>query len=135
MSLGKRITQLREKLNMTQEELAKSLKVSRGAVSMWEIDHRTPDIHILQRIADFFDVSLDYLSLGRTDYRVADSPAPYRKQIPGDSVTTEQGRRIIDSLARANSLDNDDYDMIAAQVEKLIEYAEKKKHSKAPEKK
>jgi len=51
---------------MTQEDLAKSLKVSRGAVSMWEINQRTPDPETLQRLADFFGCSVDYL-LGRTD--------------------------------------------------------------------
>jgi len=65
MSLGKRLTQLRKKRNLTQGELANVLKVSRGAVSMWEIDQRTPDPLILQRIADYFGVSVDYL-LGRS---------------------------------------------------------------------
>jgi repressor LexA len=51
---------------MTQEDLAKSLKVSRGAVSMWEINQRTPDPETLQKLADFFGCSVDYL-LGRVN--------------------------------------------------------------------
>lgn len=51
---------------MTQEDLAKSLKVSRGAVSMWEINQRTPDPETLQKLADFFGCSVDYL-LGRNE--------------------------------------------------------------------
>ncbi len=66
MRLGERLIQLRKERNMTQEDLAKSLKVSRGAVSMWEINQRTPDPETLQRLADFFGCSVDYL-LGRVN--------------------------------------------------------------------
>lgn len=132
--IGKRLKSLREDIGLTQLDVAEFLRVSRTTYTQYETEKSEPDLATVSKLSGFFNVSVDYL-LGRTDYRVADSPAPYRKQIPGDSVTTAQGRRIIDSLARADSLDNDDYDMIAAQVEKLIEYAEKKKHSKAPEKK
>ena len=68
MTLGKRIIQLRKKQNMSQEKLANILKVSRGAVSMWEIGQRRPDLDTLQKLADFFGCSVDYL-LGRTNVR------------------------------------------------------------------
>lgn len=71
MRFGDRLTQLRKELNMTQEELARNLSISRGTISMWEINQRTPDPDTLQRIADYFGVSVDYL-LGRTDKRNPD---------------------------------------------------------------
>ena len=66
--LGKRIVQLRKERNMTQEELANILKITRKAVSKWETEQRRPNLDTLQKLADFFGCSVDYL-LGRTDVR------------------------------------------------------------------
>ncbi|CAH2213196.1 helix-turn-helix domain-containing protein [Tepidibacter aestuarii] len=66
MSLGNRLVELRKVLGFTQTELAKRLGISRGSLSMYEIDKREPDNNTLNKIADFFDVSTDYL-LCRTD--------------------------------------------------------------------
>ncbi|MGB9662429.1 MAG: helix-turn-helix domain-containing protein [Moorellaceae bacterium] len=66
MTLGQKLVELRKSKGLTQEELAKILNVSRGAVSMWEIDQRVPDRLVLGKIADLFEVSIDYL-LGRTN--------------------------------------------------------------------
>ena len=51
---------------ISQEDLAKALKVSRSTIAMWETDGSVPDIASLQALADFFNVSTDYL-LGRED--------------------------------------------------------------------
>ncbi|MEQ2129931.1 helix-turn-helix transcriptional regulator [Caldanaerobacter subterraneus KAk] len=70
--LGKRIKELRKKKGITQKELASYLGVSDRAVGYYESGQRTPPPDILQKIADFFNVSTDYL-LGRTDiYNPAD---------------------------------------------------------------
>ena len=55
---------LREAKGITQSELSKALKISPSTVGMWEQGRREPDYEMLKRIADFFDVSADYL-LGR----------------------------------------------------------------------
>ena len=59
-----RLRELREKKNLTQTALAKDLKVSNTTISNWEAGYRQPDLETLIRIANYFDVSLDYL-LGR----------------------------------------------------------------------
>lgn len=52
---------------MTQEELAKSLGISKSAVSMYERGEREPQsLDDLEAIADFFNVDIDYL-MGRED--------------------------------------------------------------------
>ena len=56
---------LRKASNLTQEELANSLKVSRSTIGMYENASREPDYEQLEAIADFFNVDTDYL-LGRT---------------------------------------------------------------------
>lgn len=65
-SLGYRIKYLRERNNISQIEFAKKIGVSNTVLSRYESGDRKPDYDTLQLIADFFDVSTDYL-LGRTD--------------------------------------------------------------------
>jgi len=62
---GDRIAHLREKRGLTQEELSNKLGISRAALSHYETNRREPDYETLRNIANFFDISLDYL-LGRT---------------------------------------------------------------------
>lgn len=66
MTLGNKLKQIRNLNNMTQDELAKALNISKGTIGMYEINKRKPDTDMLKKIADFFNISLDYL-LGRTD--------------------------------------------------------------------
>lgn len=61
MMLGNKIAELRKEKGITQEALANTLRVSNQAVSKWEANQSCPDILLLPQIADFFDVSLDYL--------------------------------------------------------------------------
>lgn len=56
---------LRNTQGLTQEELAKQLKISRSTIGMYENGAREPDFETLELIADYFNVDIDYL-LGRT---------------------------------------------------------------------
>lgn len=60
------LKELRKAKGLTQLELSKALDVSPSLVGMYEQGRREASKEILQRIADFFNVSTDYL-LGRTD--------------------------------------------------------------------
>lgn len=64
MDLGKNIKCCRKKKGLTQEQLAYELGVSSQAISRWENNITYPDITMLPMIADFFEVSLDWL-MGR----------------------------------------------------------------------
>ena len=64
MELGKRLKECRLKLEITQEELADKLYVSRQTISNWENDKSYPDIHSLLMISDLFGVSIDSLIKG-----------------------------------------------------------------------
>ena len=59
--IGAKIKELRKRDNMTQEQLAEKLNVSRQAVSKWESNTAYPDISNLILLRDIFDVTLDYL--------------------------------------------------------------------------
>lgn len=64
MELGQRIKGYRSAAQMTQEELAEKMFVSRQTISNWETDKSYPDIHSLLMLGNLFDVSLDILVKG-----------------------------------------------------------------------
>ena len=61
MDYCKRLKELRKENNLTQEDLAKKLFVSRTAISKWETGRGMPSIESLQLISKYFDISLDLL--------------------------------------------------------------------------
>ena len=58
------LVSLRKREELSQQELADELGVARSCIGMYETAKREPDLNSLKAIADFFDVSTDYL-LGR----------------------------------------------------------------------
>ena len=56
--------ELRNKKNISQEDLAEVLDVSRQSISKWENDKAYPEMTRLLFMSDYFDVSLDYLMRG-----------------------------------------------------------------------
>ena len=60
-NVGKRILEVRNKRNYTQEELAERLGVTYQAISKWENDSGMPDISQIVPLATIFDVSTDFL--------------------------------------------------------------------------
>ncbi|KMP78179.1 XRE family transcriptional regulator [Bacillus cereus] len=63
---GNRLNSLRKELKLRQEDMAKHLGIARTTYAMYEQGNREPDYGTLQKLADFFHVSVDYL-LGRTN--------------------------------------------------------------------
>ena len=69
--LGNRIKSLREAKGLKQEELAQKVSVSPSAIGMYETNKREPNNEIILKLAEFFNVSTDYL-LGKSDIRNPD---------------------------------------------------------------
>lgn len=61
MTIGEKITKLRKEQNLTQEQLAEILNVSRQSVSKWEQNITYPDTDKLIRMSKLFNCSLDFL--------------------------------------------------------------------------
>lgn len=61
MTIGKQLLELRTKKKLSQAELAKELGISRVTYANWEIDRRRPELNSLIQLADYYDVSVDYL--------------------------------------------------------------------------
>lgn len=64
--LGARLKQARENKGFTQQVVADKLDVSNGAISGYERGYRDPDTDMLNKLADLYEVSLDWLS-GRNE--------------------------------------------------------------------
>jgi repressor LexA len=58
---GSRIKELRKRKNISQKEMADALNVAQSTVGNWEGGIREPSFEMLQNIASFFSVSIDYL--------------------------------------------------------------------------
>ena len=63
-TINDRIFTLRTQAGISQQRLADDLKLSRRAISLWETGRRTPDIQSVLLLANYFQVSLDYLIKG-----------------------------------------------------------------------
>ena len=61
MGLGNKLQVLRKKLNISQEQLAEQLNVTRQTISKWELEETTPDIKQAKKLSEIFKVSLDEL--------------------------------------------------------------------------
>lgn len=59
--LNDRIKELRKAFGVSQVELAKALNVSKQCVSNWENDNVLPSIEMLVNLAEYFNVTTDYL--------------------------------------------------------------------------
>ena len=69
--IGGRIKTLREEKGMSQAELAAALGCSRMTINNYEAEKRIPDIEFAMNLANYFDVTVEYLS-GRTEFRDKD---------------------------------------------------------------
>lgn len=90
-TLGQRIKQLRADKGLTQEQLAKELHTSKSRIGMYEIDEREPNKQMMEAIADYFNVDMDYL-YGRTDV-----PNEYQ-------LNNQQALKRADFLSRLDSI-------------------------------
>ena len=66
LNFGDRLRSLRQSKDLSQSEFAKQIRISKSAVNMYERGEREPNFETLEKIADYFNVDLDYL-LGKTD--------------------------------------------------------------------
>lgn len=61
MAFAAMLKQLREEKRLSQKDIADYLGITRQAVASYELAKREPDYEVLKKLADYFDVSIDYL--------------------------------------------------------------------------
>ncbi len=76
MTIGNRITSLRKAQQLSQEEMAEKIGVSRQAVSKWETDACAPDAYNLIALAKALNTSVEYIVTGKT----SEEPKPQTKK-------------------------------------------------------
>ena len=64
MTFGKTLKERRSQLDLTQQEVAKKLYISRQTISNWENGKSYPDLDMLIKISDVYHVSIDSLLKG-----------------------------------------------------------------------
>ncbi|WP_248927117.1 helix-turn-helix domain-containing protein [Paenibacillus hamazuiensis] len=121
MKYGERIAQLREKYSMTQEDLSGKLGITRASLSHYENNRREPDYGTMLKIADLFNVSIDYLvgrvndphneldedvrdfvdSLELSDHKILEQ---FSLTIDGKKLTPEEAKRFIAFIRAERSL-------------------------------
>lgn len=95
-SFGFRLKMLRKEHELTQTDLAKKLSIARSTLTNWEIGRVLPDLPSVARLADFFDVTVDFL-LCRTNMR---KPAHLVANIVDflDGLTEQEKKSAIDFI-------------------------------------
>ncbi|WP_018931330.1 helix-turn-helix domain-containing protein [Gracilibacillus lacisalsi] len=73
MEFHERLKQCREKNDLRQNEVAKKIGVRNNTLSSYESGKRTPDYETLNKLADLYDVSIDYLINGSSRKKEAES--------------------------------------------------------------
>ena len=109
--LGKRLQEARKKSGYKQIEASKKLGISNGTLSGYERNYRDPDTDILHKMADLYNVEVDWL-VGRTDKRTKE--------------VTDKRIQIIDKIAKefpdADLMFGDLASMDAEQLEEVYEF-------------
>jgi len=67
-NFSERFKSLRKESKLTQDQLAKKFYINKSSISRYENGQQIPELETLEKLASFFDVSIDYL-LGLTDIR------------------------------------------------------------------
>ncbi len=70
MTFGERLKELRDEHNLSQNQLSANLhnKITRSAITLWESNKRVPNLDAVILLAQYFNVSLDYIA-GLTDFK------------------------------------------------------------------
>ena len=97
---GENIVQLRKIRQMTQEELADRIGVSRQAVGKWESGETEPSLDLAKKVAEVFGVSLDELAGHQAEIVPGLGVPPKGKHLFGVVTVGEKGQIIIPAKAR-----------------------------------
>lgn len=108
----KNLRKLRKEKNISMKKLGEDINVAESTISLYETGKREPDYETLKKIAEYFDVSIDYL-LGRVDVRKEATSAPADKEFVAfyegykdlDDADKEILKATLDAFVRAKKGD------------------------------
>lgn len=106
--LSERIRELREQKNISQKQLADIMHISQSSISEYESGNQQPPLEMIVKLADFFDVSTDYL-LGQTNIAISMNRLK-------EKISTRVGEIPLDKLF---SLKDNEKEIIALMINAL----------------
>ncbi|KEK24736.1 helix-turn-helix domain-containing protein [Bacillus gaemokensis] len=115
--IGEIIKKLRKEKNITQEQLGNVIGVSKMAISYFEKGKKAPGRETLEKIADYFNITTDYL-LGRSD-----DPELNEHE---SKIVTEEGNNILKLI---ETLPKEERQKAWEQLEMYVSYIKSKKNS------
>lgn len=127
MLFSDRLKSLRNAKGLTQGDLANQTGLKQSSIAMYETGKRKPKIEVLERLADFFNVDIDYL-VGKSDKTTkilvepSPSPAPAQPVTRGDMLMLTDKREIT-HIQKYRALDERGKDNVDATLEHEYEYA------------
>lgn len=110
---GNKLRELRLKSGLKQKELGKKLGMSASTIGMYEQNRRQPDLDTLKKIAQFFEVSIDYLANN-----------------VGSSKNKEEEikeKEILRKVLEKKGFINENEDLTDEELNRLIEFVKKNK--------
>ena len=125
-----RIRELREEAGLKQGELASILGIKQNTLSTWETGRYEPDNEMLRKIADYFDVTTDYV-LGRSPLRKMHTPQVDTMNVMNllhvvEQMTKEQFSAVLQFAERVVSgsdiMQNNRHDLSEAERDLLSAY-------------
>lgn len=97
MTVGERLLKLRKEKNMSQEELANVLDVSRQTVSKWETGESMPDFNKICPLCEYFGITSDELITGKQN--IIEAQKENRKEIFARNIAVSVGLYILSIVA------------------------------------
>ncbi len=94
------LVQMRKILQMTQEDIAEKVGVTRQSVAKWEAGESVPDLDKCKQLADIFGVSLDDLANYEPDENLGLAVPPKGKHLFGLVTVGDKGQIVIPAKAR-----------------------------------
>lgn len=127
--LSERIKFLREQLNLTQKDCSKILGITQANLSQFEKDCRIPPDEIKIKMADFFNVDLDYL-MCRTDIpnRIKEDKLDISESIKDLDYTLEHTPNLV---LHGEILDDETKKLLQSSLKTAILITERKKDEKS----
>lgn len=120
--LGDKLKKLRGD-GRTQEDVAKAVGVSRAAYSHFENNRNEPDNDTLKKLAQYYDVSIDYL-LGKSDkphyYSLTEKDYKDVEAILNDAMNGVTGKTGVNYFKNGGELTDDDRALLEASMKQTI---------------
>lgn len=107
MNTGKKISEARKSKNLTQEQLAELMSVTRQTVSRWESDLAYPEMEKVVKLTSILGVTCDYLLKDEYDEPGLKEESENRQKKPVTRLLEDARGRLV----RLQLTDNADYDL------------------------